>query len=357
MHAGQEIFPFWNRFHSIPSLCDPIYYVRFYGICSTFHFLASLLASSSLYIGLDAGGSTTELLGRLVPDANGDQGANGNPAADLRLQGPGTNPNRVGTEEAARRLAALVRQALQHHPAARLASVYAGIAGAGSDEEQHNLALRLRRALGGDAPASVHVVHDALIALEAAFGAGSGLIAIAGTGSVVFARATDGSVRRSGGWGYAIGDEGSGYALGCAALRAIAHTFDGGPPTRLRALLAEEHGLATREAIIQRVYHTKWPLQEAAGLVLRAAAAGDAVAQRIIEEQTTALARQVAWLAEQEPPVEPRLALIGGLTNEAVYVEALHAALHRALPEWTIHSTPDAPVTGALRLALRNGCS
>ncbi len=305
------------------------------------------MTAPSLYIGLDAGGSTTELLGRVVPGADG--------TGDLCLQGPGTNPNRVGTEEAAQGMADLVRQAMRRIPSARLVSVYAGVAGAGSAEEQQDLAARLRRALGDEAPPSVHVVHDALIALEAAFGEGSGLIVIAGTGSVVFARAEDGTVRRGGGWGYAIGDEGSGYALARAALRAIGHAFDGGPPARLRTLLAEEHGLHTREAIIERVYHTKWPLQEAAGLVLRAAAAGDAIAQRILEEQTAALAQQVVWLAEREPPVEPRLALIGGLTNEAVYVEAFHAALYRALPDWTIHPTPEAPVTGALRLALRNG--
>lgn len=308
------------------------------------------MVAPSLYIGLDAGGSTTELLGRVVPRPRGSPDA-----ADLRLRGPGTNPNRVGPEKAAHHMADLVRQALQHRPAAHLASVYAGVAGAGSQAEQQDLSARLRQALGADAPPSVRVVHDALIALEAAFGAGSGLVVIAGTGSVVFARARDGSVRRGGGWGYAIGDEGSGYALGCAALRAIGHAFDGGPPTRLQALLAQAHGLATREAIIQRVYHTEWPLQEAARLVLQAAAEDDAVAQRIIEEQTTALAQQVAWLAQRGAPVEPRLAPIGGLLNEAAYAEALRAALRRTLPDWAIHPTPDAPVTGALRLALRNG--
>ena len=308
------------------------------------------MSDSHLCIGIDAGGSKTELLARAVSE-------DGKSSDEVHLWGPGANPKRIGVEEAVRCLADLVRQALRRHAPVRCVSLCAGVAGAGSDENQQDLAARLRRALGDalsdEAPGSVRVVHDAVIALEAGLGADSGVVVIAGTGSVVFARAKDGAVRRVGGWGYLVGDEGSGYALGRAAFRAVAHALDGGPPTRLRALLAERHGLATREAILDSVYYAKQPVQDVATLILEAAAAEDAVAARILEEQTTLLADQVALLASLGSDTEPRIALFGGLMNEALYVEALRGALQRCLPGWSVQRPLHAPVAGALRLACR----
>ncbi|WP_370674570.1 BadF/BadG/BcrA/BcrD ATPase family protein [Pleomorphomonas sp. PLEO] len=74
-------------------------------------------------------------------------------------------------------------------------------------------------------PASrVEVVSDGLIALEGAIGNGDGAVAILGTGSIFFARQGD-AVRSYGGWGFVIGDFGSGASLGRAALAAtlLAH--------------------------------------------------------------------------------------------------------------------------------------
>ena len=60
-----------------------------------------------------------------------------------------------------------------------------------------------------------------MIALEAAFGAGPGVIAIAGTGSIVYGRDAAGHTARAGGWGFAVSDEGSGYWIGRRAISAI----------------------------------------------------------------------------------------------------------------------------------------
>ncbi len=295
-----------------------------------------------LHVGLDAGGTTTRLLAR-APGARDD----------LALQGLGANPSRVGMEEAAQRLGALLREALRRRPEARLAAVCAGVAGAGSEAHRQALETYLAELLDAEAPEHLHVVHDAAIALEAAFGEGSGVVVIAGTGPVVFARSRAGAVRRAGGWGYLLGDEGSGFALGRAGLQAVAHALDGGPPTHLRALFAGRHELAAREAILHRLYQTDWPLQDAAALVLGGAAAGDAIARRLLDEQTTALARQAAWLAQQGAATEPRIALFGGLTGHETYVRALRRALRQKLPDWPAAPASKAPVEGALHLALR----
>ena len=299
------------------------------------------MPETPLYIGLDAGGTKTEALARTSQQAD-----------PTRLSGPAANLQRQGVEATARVLATLIEQALAQHPDARLHAVCAGVAGAGSPDDQHTLATHVRSLLGDEAPALVQITHDGAIALEAAFEGGSGVIVIAGTGSILFARTRRGEVLRAGGWGYLLGDEGSGHVLGIHGLRAVAHAFEGGPPTRLHTLLAERHGLATPDALKRSVYRENWPVQQMARLVIEAAEQGDAEAQRIIAEQTGALAQQVTWLAGQTVEVEPRLALLGGLTQSAFYKEALADALLGALPGWRVREPLHPPVVGALRMAM-----
>ena len=299
-----------------------------------------------LHIGLDAGGTKTVALARTSQQAT-----------PTRLTGPAANLQRQGMEATARVLATLIREGLAQHPDATLHAVCAGVAGAGSPANQHALATRLRSLLGHQAPAHVQITHDGAIALEAAFEGGSGVIVITGTGSVCFARTRDGEVLRAGGWGYLLGDEGSGHMLGIHGLRAVAHAFDGGPPTRLQALLADRHGLATPDDLKRSIYREGWPVQQMAPLVIEAAEQGDAAAQRIIAEQTRALARQVTWLAGRSDAVEPRLAFLGGLTQSAFYKQTLVDALLAALPGWRVQEPLHPPVVGALRLAMGTAAS
>ena len=293
-----------------------------------------------LYIGIDAGGTKTLL--RAVGPA-------GQAASDLT--GPAANAQRQVLAAVAQTLATLLRQVLAQTPQARLQAVCAGIAGAGEATDREALADELRQLLGPDAPPHLLLCHDAEIALEGAFEGGSGVIAIAGTGSIVLARTEEGATRRVGGWGYLLGDEGSGYALGQAGLRAVADVFDGGPATRLQALLAHRHGLDTPAALKQRVYRAAWPLQQVAPLVIEAAEGGDAVAARLVGEATQALAQQVARLAGDAGPLTPRVALLGGLAHEAYYYRAFAEALAAALPGWLLQAPASPPVEGALRLA------
>jgi len=296
----------------------------------------------ALCIGLDVGGSKTELLASHSDDDE-----------PVRLTGPGANIQRIGVEAAARTLADMIQQALHQRPHRKLTSVCAGIAGAGRVNDQEALAHHLLQALDLSPAPHVQIVHDAQIALEAAFHEGSGVIVIVGTGSVVFARARDGTLTRTGGWGYLLGDEGSGFALGQSGLRAVAHAIDGGPSTVLQAHVADQYGLDGRDQLIHQVYQHDWPMQDVAPLVIEAAVAGDAVAKRIVDEQTDQLACQVEWLIARSGDTEPRIALLGGLVRETHYAEALQQSLRERLPDWSTRTIQRHPVVGALRLAAR----
>ncbi|PSQ85496.1 MAG: N-acetylglucosamine kinase [Bacteroidetes bacterium QH_2_63_10] len=299
------------------------------------------MSTKRFLVGLDAGGSNTLL--RATCEGCSEQ---------MDRRGAAANPQRTGVEQSARTLAGLVRRTMRsHRPIDRL-SVCAGVAGAGRPAEQTVLADHLRRALDDEAGAvHVEVVHDAHIALATAFGSGSGLVIIAGTGSVVFARAQDDTTYRAGGWGYLLGDAGSGYAVGRAGLRAVAEAFDGGANTSLRARMDEQYGIDGQEALIHRVYQDELALQDVAPLVMAAAANGDSVASEILTSQAAALMQQVTWLLEREDGIAPRVALLGGMLRNEHYAQVLRRALRTQVPDWSVEVLRHEPVVAALRRA------
>jgi len=85
----------------------------------------------------------------------------------------------------------------------------------------------------------VRVVGDFEIAHRAAFGEGPGVLLVASTGSIAFARGVDGERRRAGGLGPLLGDEGSGFWLGKTASRDAVLRRELGLPDPLR--LAHSH--------------------------------------------------------------------------------------------------------------------
>lgn len=64
------------------------------------------------------------------------------------------------------------------------------------------------------------------IALAAAFGAGPGVIVIAGTGSIAYGRNAQGQTARAGGWGFAVSDEGSAHWIGRSAVSSLLRSID-----------------------------------------------------------------------------------------------------------------------------------
>jgi N-acetylglucosamine kinase-like BadF-type ATPase len=135
-----------------------------------------------------------------------------------------------------------------------------------------------------------HIVltHDAEAALVGGAGRRYGAVLIAGTGAIAYGVNAQGNARRADGWGPLLGDEGSAYWIGRAALRAVARALDArGPATTLQASLFEHLGLNEVQELVPRVYgEDSGPAQIAAlaPLVCAAARTGDVVAQEIVRE-------------------------------------------------------------------------
>ena len=301
------------------------------------------MPSSSLLVGLDVGGSKTLLYGERPGTAS-----------RIERRGPGANPNRVGQAEAASVLEGVVESALEDEPPPDRLVVAAGVSGAGDEAVQNALSSALRARLSRPAlTVEVEVVHDGLIALDAAYDADSGVIIIAGTGSVVLARARDGALLRAGGWGPILGDDGSGYALGRHGLRAVAEAFDGGRDTRLRSRVQEAFGITDRADLIHAIHDDDLPLQDVAPMVVAAAREGDSAAQRVLDEQVLSLVRQVTWVAAEATDMAPRLTLLGGLMNNDYYRRVLRTHLGTHVPDWSVQRLEAEPALGALRRARR----
>ncbi len=138
----------------------------------------------------------------------------------------------------------------------------------------------------------VRLTNDAQL-LFGAFADEVGIVLIAGTGSIALGQDRQGHTARAGGWGYLIGDEGSGYDLGRRAIRAAAKAADGrGLQTSLLPALLAHWELEHPMQIIDEVYRErdKGTIAGCAGLVFDAADAWDPVASRLVQSGAAELA-------------------------------------------------------------------
>ena len=199
-----------------------------------------------------------------------------------------------------------------------VAGLWAGIAGAGTEPMRGVVETALREAglsshtsVGADAEATF---HDA-------FPSGPGILLISGTGSIALARGADGSRVRVGGWGGHLGDEGSGFRIGIAALRALARGEDGrGVSTNLREPVLEALAVAGPADLIKwTATARKADVAALVPLICEVAEAGDQAATTVIEKAVDELVEHVGTLVRRlEPwPATPEVALAGGLIEEA----------------------------------------
>jgi N-acetylmuramic acid 6-phosphate etherase len=303
-------------------------------------------------LGVDGGGTKTiAWLGR--PTAQGGVEVIG------RGQAGPSNPRSVGLDQAlaaidAATSAAFTDGGLERQP---VRAACLAVAGAGRDSEQRALRHWANAAKLAD---HVTVVHDAEPLLASSPRPGVGIALVAGTGSFAFGRNERGETARVGGWGYLFGDEGSGYAVGIAALRAAARSADGrGPRTVLIDALLEHFHLPAPQGLVAAVYDEPTDRRRIAALapvVCAAASAGDSTADEIVSLAAADLAAHVVTLATALRFDDPRFPLVlsGGLLihGHVVRQRVLQTLALRAMNVEVVE-VPE-PVRGALLLAARS---
>lgn len=137
-------------------------------------------------------------------------------------------------------------------------------------------------------PSHIIICNDALIALMGGIGNDVGIVVAVGTGSIIFGRNHQGKSKRVGGWGYILGDEGSGYKIAVAGMQAALKYYDGrGNFTILLENFRQYLQLENIEKLIEVIYRKGWGVKEIAALapiVDQAASEGDNIANMIIDE-------------------------------------------------------------------------
>jgi glucosamine kinase len=290
-------------------------------------------------VGVDAGGTRT-----IAAVTRGDE-------TPRTHAGPGANPNVVGVAAAVDAIATTVTALLNGDAPD---AIVVGSAGAGRATTAEAMAVALRARFPG---ARVAVTHDLQIALRAAIPHGDGIVLVAGTGSAAYAE-IDGRAFKMGGGGYAIGDEGSGYSIGAAALRLLRRAFEERAPhdalTRALVEFTRADNVNGLNAYAYEAASTPTAVAAVAPIVLERADAGERSAMKIVQPaalELFELVRALCRAAHVESRALP-LAFSGGLLQRnSVLTYLIETRLTNELPHMHVVKGGAAPHLAALAQA------
>lgn len=239
----------------------------------------------------------------------------------------------------------------------RVASACIGLAGAGRENDRTSIQQWAARR---DLAVQTTISNDALPVLYAGTPDGWGVALVSGTGSFAFGRTAAGVTGRCGGWGPLFGDEGSGYAIALAGLRAAAQAADGrSDETMLLERFLRHFNLSDPGELVSTIYvptFARSDIARLAGIVFAASDEQDPVAVGIIRDAATVLTQIVGAVVRklqvQDRPVP--LALAGGvLLHHPKFRQLLCDELAANRLHFSPTSTVRDPVAGALTIALR----
>lgn len=220
-------------------------------------------------------------------------------------------------------------------------SVSIGMAGASRRENRLNVEQSIR-SIGFTCP--VFITDDATAAFYGAFGEQSGVVLIAGTGSICLGKTQQGIFHRCGGWGHLIGDEGSGFDIGRQVLNAVLKAYDGrAPQTRLVSLLSGQFGLDAPDKIVDYAYlGGKSAISALAPLCEVAASEGDPAASAILETAADSLISYIIAAAShfEYTEVPLKLVLTGGVLREDGLLYQIVCNRVRQIPKCSTDATP-----------------
>lgn len=263
---------------------------------------------------------------------------------------------RVGAEAAEANLRALLKDVFAQAGVSRVDAATCGVASA----TMPGVAEWITAVFNDFGVARSEVVGDEVIALDAAFHGGPGILQIAGTGSNTIGRAPDGSRESAGGWSSRLGDEGSGYWIGVNSVRRALHAYDREQPTKILETVGKIWGTPDIDDLINLGDSTPGPdFAALAPAIYELAEAGDPVALGVLKQASDDLVdfvlvvraklRRKHHIAGEVP-----VAWTGGVVEKMALVrEAFFAGLQAAAPEMPVGSEGVVPLQGALWRAKR----
>jgi glucosamine kinase len=296
----------------------------------------------SIFLGIDGGGSKTSCV---IGDENSVLGTG---------KSGGSNVIRVGETQARESLGTAIRAASAEAKIipSQIKKTCVGIAGGARPEIANVVRRLLLELVGGE----IEVVGDHVIAMEAAFGGGPGVIVIAGTGSIAYGRNAKGQVARAGGWGFTISDEGSGHWIGRAAVTASLRAYDQGGHEKTSPLLESIMKFWDVSRVEQLVVTANSAPDFAALLptILSASEADDDFARNVLTNAGSELAALAGIVIDRICVKDDSVpvAVSGGVFyNCALVRQVFYDRLRAHYPKLLPNVTGIDPAKGALELA------
>ena len=294
------------------------------------------------FLGVDGGGTKTLVV--LLDEAN-------NVIAE-GLSGA-SNPMRVGIEKAVTNISEAINIACDtlNRNVTDIVSAALGLAGVRRNDIRLRIRERISQMLRTN---SVEVVTDADIALYGAVKNKTGLVVIAGTGSICLGRNEKDEKAIAGGWGPLAGDEGGGAGIARRALQAIAKASDGrGSQTKLSRSAMEYFRAGKTEDLVVAIYAPQVDNMRIAGFakfVAEAAEKGDEVARQILNEAgfelglaATAVIRQLKLQRRKFP-----IATVGSIFQSGEMIkEPLIEKVRKIAPKAYLIEPPLPPAVAA----------
>jgi N-acetylglucosamine kinase-like BadF-type ATPase len=301
-------------------------------------------------LGFDGGGTKTECV-----ILNGD----GKIVGEGR-SGP-SNALRSGFDAAFHSLSEAAAEALKAAGlhANSISGVCAGLAGAG----RKNVVRRVLVFLANEFPRGVaQVVPDYEIALEAAAGAGPGVVLIAGTGSVAYGRNAAGETARAGGYGPWVGDEGSAFDIGRRAVGAVARARDqAGPTTLLAEMIPAALDCPDWDELMLRIMKSPYEIFPALfPVVAEASDAEDSPAKEILFTAAIGLGNLAMIVVRRLGMQDQEFPLVkcGGVFGRSRMLDALlDSVLVSGALRAKVSRLEISPAIGAARIAARLAAS
>lgn len=294
------------------------------------------------YLGIDGGGTKTVAI---VCDENG--------TLVSRYVGKSINYNSVGTQTARANLKETVDGVLDGKDIT-LSSTFIGMP-ALSSRADDSFTKELCDGII-DCP-KISMDSDVYIGLEAMKTDGAAAMVVSGTGSMAVGRLDDGTVIFKGGWGYILGDEGSGYALALDAVKAaICGAQGSAEQTALTEKLLSHFNITDIISIIDIFYDPPISNSEVAKfapVLFECAENADKVANAIIENHAKLLADTVCALLSEMPCGTP-LGMWGGiLVNCELFREKFVSLINEKFPATKAEIIKYPPEYGAVFAAMK----